>query len=342
MYYLTHNLKSVIIVCAVLTSIFESCQPREEEVYLYTAYSESGLSGLQYLYSEDGMRWDSVPGTFLIPHFATDTSYIDAFTGKEKSCGCKPGNMMRDPSIAQGPDDTYHLVWTAQWYGVRGFGYSSSTDLKNWSEPRLINVMLNHPTNNVWAPEIFYDEVQGQFLIIWASQIDPNTLTEQDQLGKNKSHRLWYCITKDFKTFTDAMPYYDPGYNSNDAYLVKRGRNDYVLLLKDNRKPGFSNIYCAYSDSPYGPFTNPCTPFTPSYCGSASAIPLDGGWLIYYWQYKPEQQTCAAFTPDFESFTPASDRINVPTDMKTGTPLRIKRSLLNSLLFDNKTQTEKK
>lgn len=35
---------------------------------------------------------------------------------------------MRDPSICQGPDGIYHLVWTSSWTD-RIIGYASSRDL---------------------------------------------------------------------------------------------------------------------------------------------------------------------------------------------------------------------
>ena len=65
--------------------------------------------------------------------------------------------IMRDPSIAQGPDGVFHLVWTCSWKGDNGFGYAGSKDLKNWSEQKFIPVMQKEPTTvNVWAPEIFF------------------------------------------------------------------------------------------------------------------------------------------------------------------------------------------
>ena len=42
-------------------------------------------------------------------------------------------------------------------------------DLIHWSKPRLINVMTDPTTVNVWAPELFYDDVKKQYMIIWAS-----------------------------------------------------------------------------------------------------------------------------------------------------------------------------
>ena len=79
--------------------------------------------------------------------------------------------VMRDPSVVQGPDGTFHMVWTSSWRGDFGFGYSSSKDLIHWSKEQLIPVMTDTTTVNVWAPELFYDDEQERFIIIWASTI---------------------------------------------------------------------------------------------------------------------------------------------------------------------------
>lgn len=333
--------KSVALFCAIIWG-FVSCHQQDDEVYLFTSFQEPSTTGLRYLWSQDGLHWDSIPGIFMRPEVGNDTTYIDAWTGEVKSPMYYPdARVLRDPSIIQDKKGTFHMVWTTQWYGTKGFGYASSTDLKHWSEQRVINVMQNHPTNNVWAPEIFYDDVQDQYLIIWSSQINPDNYTEADTLGTNACHRMWYCITKDFQTYTDAMPYYDPGFNSIDGFLLKRDRNDYVLIVKDNRKPGFSNLFCVFSESPYGPFytadkasqgQTPTTTFGPAYSEGPCAIQLDDEWVIYYDQYIPTQKYEAVSTTDFLSFTPIPERISVPAPHKHGTIIKVKRTLINSLL----------
>lgn len=316
-----------LLLCALTC-----CQNTDDEVYIFTSFHEPSISGLMYLYSEDGFHWDTIPGVFMKPEVGMDTTHIDVFTGREIEPKYYPGaKILRDPSITQGPDGTFHMVWTIQWFGAKGFGYASSKDLKNWSEQRIINVMQNHPTNNVWAPELFYDDVRDQYLIIWASQIDPSRYTAADSLGCNASNRLWYCITKDFKTFTDASPYYDPGFNSIDGYLLKRSCNDYVLIVKDNRKPGYSNLFCVFSESPYGPFINPSENFGRTYSEGPCAIQLEDEWIIYYDQYRP-QEYGAVSTRDFKTFTPIPDSISVPAKHKHGSIIKVKRSILNNLL----------
>ncbi len=88
-----------------------------DDLYMFTSFHEPADEGLRFLYSEDGIHWDSIAGTWLAPTLGD--------------------SIMRDPSIVVGPDSTFHLVWTIAWKGDTGFGYSSSRDLVNWSEQRI-------------------------------------------------------------------------------------------------------------------------------------------------------------------------------------------------------------
>ena len=76
---------------------------------------------------------------------------------------------MRDPSICQAPDGTFHMVWTSSWTD-RIIGHASSRDLIHWSEQQAIPVMMHEPTaHNCWAPELFYDEPSQTYYIFWAT-----------------------------------------------------------------------------------------------------------------------------------------------------------------------------
>src|ERR1700744_1016487 len=106
---------------------------------MFTSFHEPATGGLRLLYSYDGYHWTDLQDSFLLP-----------------KVGSKP--VMRDPSICQGPDGVFHLVWTSSWEGDKAFGYASSPDLIHWSDEQYVDVMRGEPaTVNVWAPEIFYD-----------------------------------------------------------------------------------------------------------------------------------------------------------------------------------------
>ncbi len=327
------TMKTFFALLMATAFLLTGCQKDENpDIYLFTSFHEPSTDGLLYLYSLDGLHWDTIPGVWLRPEVGNDTTYADAWTGETKAPAFYPDHkVLRDPSIVQGPDGVFHLVWTTQWMGSKGFGYASSRDLIHWSEQRVIPIMDSIPTNNVWAPELFYDEEERQFLIIWSSQIPPEEYTAADTLGTNACHRMWYTTTHDFLTFSPARKYYDPGFNSIDGYLLKRGTDDYVLIVKDNRKPGYSNLFCVFSDSPYGPFHSPSTTFGRTYSEGPCAIQTGDEWIIYFDQYHP-QEYGAVSTTDFRTFTPIPDRIKVPAAHKHGTIVRITRTQLEELL----------
>ena len=302
-----------------------------QDAYLFTSFREPSVKGMQYLYSLDGYHWDTLGGVWMAPEVGNDAPYVDAFTGQEVTPKYCPTRVLRDPSICQGPDGTFHLVWTTQWSGSRGFGYAHSKDLIHWSQQQVIPVMPDTATNNVWAPELFYDDVNDEYLIIWSSGINPAQYTEADRLGTNACHRPFYTKTKDFKTFTPAKPFYDCGFNSIDGFLVKRGEGDYVFILKDNRKPGYSNCFCVEGPTPEGPFGNPTATFSPEYSEGPCAIRVGEEWLIYFDVYR-EFRYGAVSTKDFKTFTPIDDLISVPEGHKHGTIVKISGRQLKALL----------
>jgi hypothetical protein len=295
--------------------LLAACTRSGKELYVFTSFHEPATEGLRFLYSEDGIHWDSIPGIWLKPEI-----------GKQK--------VMRDPSIVRTPDGTYHLVWTSSWRGDLGFGYSSSKDLKNWSEERFIPVMAHDTTTvNVWAPELFYDDEQQQMMIVWSSCV-PYKFDRgiEDELN---NHRLYYTTTKDFETFSETKLLFDPGYSVIDATLLKRGKEDYVMVLKDNTRPN-RNIQVSFAKSPYGPWSQPSKSFTGQLTEGPSVAQVKDGYIIYYDDYRKKIYG-AVRTADFKNFEQYSDSVSVPEGHKHGTIFRAPKSIVEGLLNkDNK------
>ena len=204
----------------------------EGEYYVSSSFHEPADEGLRFIYSRDDLHWDSIPGTWLAPELGD--------------------SIMRDPSIWRGKDGTYHLVWTIAWKGDTGIGYSSSTDLIHWTPQRRIPVMdsIRH-TYSVWAPELFYDDTKDQYMIIYSSCV-PDKKFALGVEDENNNHRLYYVTTKDFDTFSEPKLLYDPGFSCIDATIVKRGPQDYVMVLKDNTRPN-RNLKVAFAKDAEGP-----------------------------------------------------------------------------------------
>ena len=287
------------------TLLFCGCK---NEVYMYSSFHEPATDGLRFIYSEDGMHWDSIPGVWLSPQ-----------VGVQK--------VMRDPSIQRTPDGTYHLVWTSSWRGDKGFGYSSSRDLRHWTEQRFIQVMSDSSTVNVWAPELFYDDVRKEMMVVWSSCV-PGKFERGIEDEKN-NHRLYYTTTKDFQTFAPERLLIDPGFSCIDAIILKRAKNDYVMVLKDNTRPN-RNIKVAFATDPHGPWGPPSQAFTEYLSEGPTAVELNDGYIIYYDRYG-NKDFGAIHTTDFIHFEDWSNKVSIPELHKHGTIFRAPRKTLRKL-----------
>ncbi|MBS1503324.1 MAG: glycoside hydrolase family 43 protein [Bacteroidetes bacterium] len=285
-----------------------SCKARKD-IYLFTSFHEPADGGLRLLYSLDAYHWTDLNHVFLKPE-----------VGNAK--------IMRDPSIAQGPDGVYHLVWTTGWKDDTGIGYAESKDLIHWSPERHIEVMANEPNAvNAWAPELFYDDVNKDFIITWASTI-PFRFPKGQEDEKN-NHRLYYTVTKDFKNFTPAKLFLDPGFSVIDPEIVKIAEDKYVLVMKDNTRPN-RNILVAFSNNPLGPYTDFSKRFTEMYSEGPTMTKAGEDWLIYYDSYR-QKKFGAVRTQDFKTFVNISDQVSVPEGHKHGTIFKVTKKTLKRL-----------
>lgn len=305
-----HIQYKLLLLLSLLLLTF-SCA-NERTVYIFTSFREPANEGLRFLYSYDGYNWQRIDTVFLKPG-----------VGNQK--------VMRDPSIVQGPDGTFHLVWTSSWKGDPGFGYASSKNLVNWSEQKIIPVMeFDTTTVNVWAPELFFDNDRNEFIIIWASTIPFKF--EKGIEDEYNNHRMYYTVTKDFITFSQASLFLDQGFSVIDAVIVKREKNDYVLVLKDNTRPE-RNLKVAFGNHALGPYSGISPAFTDTFTEGPTVIKIRDEWLIYFDAYR-ERKYGAVKTKDFVSFTDISDDINIPEGHKHGTIFSVKEGILKNLLKD--------
>lgn len=297
------------VLFLLLFSIVMSCTSKKD-IYLFTSFREPATEGLYLAYSKDGYHWQDLKGPYLKPEIGAS-------------------KIMRDPSIAKGKDGIYHMVWTTDWRGGNGFGYASSKDLINWSEQEFIPVMSHEPdVINVWAPEIFYDDDNDRYIIIWASTI-PFRYEKGEEDEKN-NHRMYYVITKDFKTFSETKLFLEPGFSVIDCVIVKRDKNDYALIIKDNTRPN-RNLKVAFGKSPLGPFKNISKPYSDFLSEGPTVLKQDGKFIIYYDNYGKKNYK-ALKTSDFKSFKDISAEINLPEGHKHGTITKISEEVLENLI----------
>lgn len=209
------------------------CNKTDEKAYLFTYFMGNGENGLHLAYSIDGLKWDSLFG---------GESVLKPMIGKDR--------LMRDPSVARHKDGTFHMVWTTGWWD-KGIGYASSKDLINWSEQQYIPVMEGDTTTrNTWAPEIYFDEADDLFYIIWASTVPgkfPEIDTTPNETGLN--HRQYYVTTRDFKEFSPTAMFFDPGFSVIDGAIVKKDSKYWFIIKNEMSVPSEKNLRVTFTDN---------------------------------------------------------------------------------------------
>jgi hypothetical protein len=192
--------------------------------YLFTHFTGEGTADGEQVYfalsqGNDPTRWRQLNGgrPVLISNLGT--------------------RGVRDPFIIRSPQgDRFYQIATdlrifgngnwdaAQRTGSKSIVVWESTDLVNWSAPRLQRVSPD-TVGNTWAPEAVYDAGIGQYMVFSTS--DPN------HTGSS-FHRMMYATTSDFRTFSAAQVWVDKGFSTIDSTLI-RHNSTYYRFTKDER-----------------------------------------------------------------------------------------------------------
>lgn len=316
--HVAHATALLIALMAMLTVSSAHAADAAGGPYLLSYFRGNGEDGLHLAFSRDGYNWAAINNdkSFLAPRVGT----------KER--------LMRDPSVARGPDGTFHMVWTTGWTDGRGIGYASSKDLIEWSEQKFIPVMAHEPTaRNCWAPELFFDTAGQQFIIIWSTTI-PGRFPETEKVGDNDhNHRIYVTTTNDFETFTPTKLFYDGGFNVIDAFILK-GADKHYLIVKDETKNPVAkkNLRIASADNVMGPYTNMSDPFTISWVEGPSAIRIGDEYFVYFDHYTRPQYYGAVKSKDLKTWEDVSKQMRFPAGARHGTVFAVSEDVLAKLL----------
>jgi hypothetical protein len=305
----------------------------EESKHLVFSYFKgSGKDGLHLAYSQDGLNWRPLNN---------DEPFLKPMVGKDK--------LMRDPSIVFGPDSLYHMVWTVSW-NEKGIGYANSPDLIHWSEQRYIPVMEHEEkARNCWAPELFYDEANNEYLIFWATTI-PGRFPETDGQDARENnpgwnHRMYYGTTRDFEHFSETRLLYNHGFNVIDAFIFKfdsKQDEQYVMLLKDETNKPFTpqkNIRLAFSNQAEGPYSKPTEPITGNYWAEGpTATKIADIWFVYFDKYI-EKKYGLLVSSDLKEWTDWSYKLKMPEGRRHGTVFEISTETARGLKNLNEIRT---
>jgi hypothetical protein len=195
----------VAATCLILASWAVTTTKRAAALDPFTGYLMAHFTGesangeqIYLAHSRDGLRWTDLNngGPVLVSTVGT--------------------RGVRDPALVRSPaGDRYWIVATdlriasgTSWSDAANRGSRSlvvweSTDLVNWSAPRLLNVADGiSGAGNAWAPEAIYNPATGDYVVYWATNSARNGVTK---------HRIWYVRTSDFRTFTAPQLYIERG-----------------------------------------------------------------------------------------------------------------------------------
>lgn len=231
------------------------------DAYIAFTFFREGNPGMFLAMSRDGYTWKTVGDAPVM------TSKF----------------WVRDPSVAQGPDGRFHMVFTGG--GESSIGYSSSTDLLNWTEERALKVMdTSPPTKGCWAPEIVYDDSKARWFLAWSSEV-PGRFEETAGQAK-VNHRFYYTTTTDFKTLEPAKLLLDPGYTAIDSTFVKSGAV-WRMFFKDERdNPSKKQVRMATARELEGPYEGITDALTLTRVEAPCAVKLGDDYLVYFDEYR--------------------------------------------------------
>jgi len=285
-----------------------------EQAYLFTYFVGNGEDGLHLAWSEDGYTWESLAGgeSFLAPKIGKD-------------------RLMRDPSVAVGPDGTFHIVWTSGWWD-REIGHVSTRDFLTWSEQQSIPVMAHEPkSRNSWAPELTWDAATAEFVIYWATTI-PGAFPATEVKGDaGLNHRIYSTRTRDWKSFSPSALFVEPGFNVIDATILTRPDGRQVMIAKDETiTPVRKHLRLATADHVQGPWKDFGPAFTRDWVEGPTAINVGQDTLVYFDVYR-EGHYGALRSSDLRTWEDVTDRIRIPHGARHGTMIPVKRSVIEAI-----------
>ncbi len=203
----------------ITVTVKEKRKQEKNTSYLFAHFT--GTEGsrtdeqIYFATSEDGSQWTDMTAS---GNPALDASNIEGGDGG-----------VRDPYLLRSQNgDKFYLIATDLSINRRG-GWGNaeattkgskylviweSTDLVEWTEPRLVDVASRIPgAGMAWAPEAYYDPDTGNYVVYWATASD-----ESNKLGDRTN--MYYAVTRDFYTFSEPVLWIDRQHSIIDTTMI--------------------------------------------------------------------------------------------------------------------------
>lgn len=191
--------------------------------YFFAYFAGEGYSDGEQIYfaaSEDGLNWKDL----------NDNNPVLTSSLGEKG--------VRDPYIIRSAEgDKFYMIATdlkiyegngwsaAQSAGSQSIMVWESVDLVNWSEQRMVEISASIDAGCTWAPECYYDDITGEYVVYWASKVADDSYAKQ---------RVYYAKTRDFYSFTEPKVFIDYDESSIDTTIIYDETTGYYYRYTKN------------------------------------------------------------------------------------------------------------
>ncbi len=244
--------------------------PKEVKEEDYVGYLFARFNGTEeninqeqtyFSLSKDGLNWENLNGNKpVLSSNIGESGLRDHYIARSPE-GDKFYMIATDLSIATNKAGDNYNTGAVDWWGAGGSGSHSivvweSDDLVNWSEPWLSEI-APEGAGCTWAPEFIYDEKTGEYVVYWSAtklEVDENEKVTQEY----ENHAIYYCKTRDFRTFTEPTLYRDGGTDASgkrvkviDSTMIE-DNGTYYRYTKNESK---GTIVIDKSDAVLGKFT---------------------------------------------------------------------------------------
>ncbi|MBQ6022868.1 MAG: 1,4-beta-xylanase, partial [Clostridia bacterium] len=184
--------------------------------YLSVHFRESLLpSGEQvhFAVSRDAFHWEALNGGRpVLTSVSGEGGVRDIEIVRKKEGGFVL--LATDLCVVKRMDERHNIDWKdCNHNGSKYISCWETPDLVHFSQQRLL-YFGRDDFGCLWAPEVFYDESAGEYLIHWGSTVR----------GTGYEHMSIYCCrTRDFQSFSRPELYFDKKNEILDSHIVKVG-----------------------------------------------------------------------------------------------------------------------
>ena len=214
--------------------------------YLFVHFREKlTVDGEQVYFaaSKDGYHWHKLNGGRPV------------LTCDKGDGGCRDIEIVRlktggfvllatDLCIVRHMDENHNVDWKQlNHYGSKYLSLWRSEDLLTFSEQELV-FFGRDDFGCLWAPEVFFDEENEEYLIHWGSTVRKDDFNHMS---------IYCCKTKDFRSFSKPDLFFTKENEILDSHLVKQD-GVYHLFYKNSSNSSV-NLH-ATSESLFGPYRN--------------------------------------------------------------------------------------